>query len=148
MGCPYDQKNIDFSRAGLPPAHFYPSPQSTRSGDAFRDSCFSYRVDPSLLTSESSPSPADPQQQQPGKRPPLSPHPLSGLSPATLPCVYSLLLCRKMNMRHSPLELYCVLTRFYADLTQTGVIGEEETSFEKMAPPGWPVGKLVGHFLD
>lgn len=146
MGCPHDQKNIDFSRAGLPPAHFYPSPQSTRSGDAFRDSCFSYRVDPSLLTSESPPSPADPQQQQPGKRPPLSPHPLSGLSPATLPCVYSLLLCRKMNMRHSPLELYCVLTRLYADLTQTGVIGEEETSTEKNGPTRLARGKACGAF--
>lgn len=28
------------------------------------------------------------------------------------------------------------------------VISEEGTSFEKMTQPDWPVGKLLGHFID
>lgn len=37
---------------------------------------------------------------------------------------------------------------YLVNLTQAGVIWEEGTSIEKMPPPGWPVGKSVGHFLD
>jgi hypothetical protein len=37
---------------------------------------------------------------------------------------------------------------FNVNLTQTRVIWEEKPSTEKMFQPGWPVGKLEGHFLN
>lgn len=42
----------------------------------------------------------------------------------------------------------CVLVSILVNLTQARVVGEEETSAEKMAPSDLPIGKSVKHFLD
>lgn len=41
-----------------------------------------------------------------------------------------------------------MLDSLYVNLTQIKIIWEEGISIEKMEPPGCPVGKSVGYFLD